>query len=228
MNYFYKLLILLLLSSQALAADRVQLSYDVMMSGNLIGNIDEHYTRSGDQYTISSVTTPLGLLAMFKPGKEYLDSRGLITKRGLKPLFFEDKRDGHQDKNAQAEFDWETQQLTLIHQGARNVLVLPEGTQDRLSAMYQFMFIDLHDTLDFFMTNGNKLDRYHYAVGTHEMLTTPAGSFDTIYLDNQAKPGENRTQIWLSVKYKLPCKMVITESNGNQFTQLLNTLNVLH
>jgi len=58
------------------------------------------------------------------------------------------------------------------------VVALPDGTQDRLSAMYQFMFLSLKSasTLDFAMTNGNKLDNYHYALTPDRRLKTPPGS----------------------------------------------------
>jgi hypothetical protein len=231
MKWLYKALMLFVFSSQAFASmpETVQAGYEVFMSGTKVGKIDETYSKNGDHYTLSSVTTPLGLLAMFKPEKIYITSRGLITKQGLKPLYFEDKREGNPGKSSQAEFNWTAQQLTLIHQTVRTPLALPEGTQDRLSAMYQFMFINLKDMdmLNFAMTNGNKLDTYHYAIGAREKLDTPAGQLDSIYLDSQAKPGESRTEIWLSTEYKLPCKMIITEANGNQYTQLLSTLKIL-
>lgn len=225
MKWFYTALLLLSFPALAATPDSVQISYAVSMSGMQAGKIDETYSRNGDHYTIASVTTPLGLLAMFKPGKVYLNSHGLLTGQGLKPLYFEDKREDNPEKNAQAEFNWDTGQLTLIHQSVRTALALPEGTQDRLSAMYQFMYLDLKnkDALNFAMTNGNKLDNYHYIIGKHEKLDTAAGQFDTIYLDSQAKAGESRTEIWLSTEYKLPCKMIITESNGNQYTQVLST-----
>ena len=223
--------VLLLLSSQVLAAapDNVQLDYIVSMNGMQAGKISESYNRNGNHYIITSVTTPQGLLAMFKPGKVYFNSRGQLTGRGLEPRYFEDKRDDNTEKNTTAEFNRETKLLTLSQLAARTVLELPAGTQDRLSAMYQFMYIDLKtgDTLNFFMTNGNKLDNYHYLIGRHEKLDTPAGQFDSIYLDSQGKAGESHTEIWVSTEYKLPCKLVITESNGNQYTQILSRLKTI-
>lgn len=231
MKWFYKALVLLVFCSQATAAtpDSVQAGYELFMSGTKVGKIEETYTKNGDHYTLTSVTTPLGLLAMFKPEKIFITSRGLITKQGLRPVHFEDKREGNPGKSSQAEFDWAAQQLTLIRQAVHTPIALPEGTQDRLSAMYQFMFINMKgiDRLEFAMTNGNKLDIYHYAIGVREKLDMPAGQFDCIYLDSQAKPGESRTEIWLSIEYKLPCKMIITEANGNQYTQVLSTLKIL-
>ncbi|HCI51752.1 MAG TPA: hypothetical protein DE312_00220 [Gallionella sp.] len=202
----------------------VQASYEVFSGGLKVGQMNEIYRRNGDHYTLTSTTTPVGLLAMFKPEKIFFTSSGLITKQGLRPLNFEDKREGNPARSSQAEFDWATQQLTLIRQSQRTPLALPEGTQDRLSAMYQFMFLKNDSTLDFSMTNGNKLDTYHYAAGAQQKVDTPAGQFDSLYLDSQPKEGESRTEIWLETKNHLPCKMVITDASGDQLIQILSAL----
>jgi hypothetical protein len=94
--------------------------------------------------------------------------------------------------------------------------------------MYQFMFrhLDNAASLDFMMTDGNKLDSYHYAIGSRQKLDTAAGSCDSLYVDSQAKPGESRTEIWLSTQNKLPCKMIITDARGEQILQLLSDLHI--
>ncbi|ADL56377.1 DUF3108 domain-containing protein [Gallionella capsiferriformans] len=204
----------------------VQASYEVFSGGMKIGQMNELYSRNGDRYTLTSTTTPVGLLAMFKPEKIYFTSSGQVTRQGLRPLSFEDKREGNPARSSQAEFDWNAQQLTLIHQNQRTPLALPEGTQDRLSAMYQFMFLKIESTLDFAMTNGNKLSNYHYVAGAQQKVDTPAGQFDSLYLDSQPKEGESRTEIWLETKNHLPCKMVITDASGDQLIQILSGLKV--
>ena len=214
-------------TSVAFAAlpDSVQASYDIFKSGIPIGRIEETYTRDQDRYTLSSITTPVGLLAIFKPEKIFIQSKGLINPQGLQPLLFEHKRERDDSKDNRAKFDWQDKRLTLLHHQQRDTVDLPDGTQDRLSAMYQFMFLNLqpNTSLDFPMTNGSKLDRYHYAVSGPIKLGTPAGELDTLYLDSQAKPGESRTEIWLSTQYhNLPCKMIITDSHGDQLIQVLN------
>jgi hypothetical protein len=220
--------LLFCLPAFAQVPEHVQVSYEIFSRGMKIGQLDETYNRIKDRYTLSSTTTPLGLLAAFKPEKLFLASSGRVDNLGLHPLHFESKREGKPDKDLKAEFDWSTSQLTLTHQDKHTKLPLPDGTQDRLSAMYQFMFVprDGLNTLDFAMTNGNKLDNYHYAIGAHEKLDTPAGQFDSIYLDSQDKPGENRTEIWLCAEPQLPCKMIITESNGDKYTQILSGIKI--
>lgn len=208
----------------------VQLTYDVYKGGMHIGVIEETYTRDNNRYTLSSTTRAIGFLAIFKPGKILINSTGLVDLNGLKPLHFSDQREGEERRNRHAEFDWDNRQLILFHQKQRTVVALPEGTQDRLSAMYQFMFLPLQPatSLDFQMTNGSKLDSYHYSISHKQKLKTAAGEFDTLYLDNQAKKGESRTEIWLATEHHyLPCKMTITDADGGQLTQVLSKLSIV-
>lgn len=202
-------------------------TYDVYKGSLRIGQIEESYTRDKEQYSLSSTTHAVGLLALFNPGKIIISSIGLVGAQGLQPHRFSDQREHHENKNRQALLDWDTKRITLIQQAQRTTIALPEGTQDRLSVMYQFMFLSLQPgtTLDFPMTDGGKLDIYHYVISRGAPLKTPVGEFDTLYLDSQAKKGENRTEIWLATQqYYLPCKMTITDSDGDQLTQVLSKL----
>ncbi|MEO8333061.1 MAG: DUF3108 domain-containing protein [Gallionella sp.] len=207
----------------------IRATYDVYKGPMKIGQIEESYVRDKDRYTLISTTRGVGLVALIQPGKIVISSSGRVGDRGLQPLRFSDKRENHEEKDRSAELDWEGKRLTLIQQAQRTIVALPEGTQDRLSAMYQFMFLSLQagTTLDFPMTNGGKLDNYHYVITRGELLKTSAGEFDTLYLDSQAKKGESRSQLWLATqKYNLPCKLIITEGNGDQITQILSKLDI--
>ncbi len=204
-------------------------SYDIYKGPMKIGRIEESFARDKDRYTLTSTSRAVGLLAIFNPGKIMLSSTGLVGARGLQPLRFSDLRENHEEKDRRAELDWNAKRITLIQQAQRTSVALPEGTQDRLSAMYQFIYLSPQagTSLDFPMTNGGKLDNYHYAITRGETLKTPAGEFSTLYLDSKAKKGESRTEIWLATQqYNLPCKMIITDADGGQLTQILNKLDV--
>jgi len=224
-------LCLLLPATFAFAAQpaSVLASYDVYKGRMKVGRIEESFVRNGDHYTLTSTTRAVGWLAIFNPGKIVISSNGLVKAHGLQPLLFSDLREHNEGKNRRAELDWNGMQLSLIQQSQRTVVALPERTQDRLSAMYQFMFLTLQagKSLDFPMTNGGKLDNYHYIITAGELLKTPAGEFSTLYLDSQAKQGESRSEIWLATQqYNLPCKMIVTEANGDQLTQILSKLDI--
>jgi len=205
----------------------IRATYDVYNGRLKIGRIEERFVRDKDRYTLTSTTRAVGWLAIFNPGRILVSSSGLVGPGGLQPLRFSDQREHNEHKNRGAELDWDTKRLTLVQQTQRTSVPLPEGTQDRLSAMYQFLFLSLKagSTLDFPMTNGSKLDDYHYAITQGGTLKTPAGDFNTLYLDSNAKKGESRTEIWLATQhFNLPCKMTITESDGDQLTQILSKL----
>lgn len=224
-------LLMLCIAGPAMAAQptSVLASYDVYKGPLIVARIEESFVRDKDHYTLTSTTRAVGWLAIFNPGKILISSNGLVGAHGLQPLHFSDQREQNEHKNRGAEFDWDAKRLTLIQQTQRTSVSLPQGTQDRLSAMYQFMFLSLKagTTLDFPMTNGGKLDTYHYVIARGEMLKTTAGEFNTLYLDSQAKKGENRTEIWLATQqFNLPCKMIVTESDGDQLSQILNKLEI--
>ena len=228
-------LLLLGTANLAVAADfaplpsRVQTSYLVYKGSMSIAQIDEIFSRDEQHYQLTSTVKPLGLLAFFRPGKVHIKSHGLITKQGLQPLHFEDFRDADTAKNVRADFDWTKHELTLTNATQKRTEALPVGTQDRLSAMYQFMFLHLsaNSHLDFAMTNGNKLDDYHYLVSMGSPLNTPAGKFSTLYLDSQAQAGESRTQLWLAKEhYFLPAKIIVTDGDGDQLKQILQSIRI--
>jgi hypothetical protein len=212
-------------SSFAATPNSIQASYEIYKGGMKVGRIDEAFTVGKDNhYTLVSTTRATGLLALFKPGKIILRSSGLIGNHGLKPLHFSDFREDDEDKNSNAEFDWNTRKLTLIQQKLRTVLPLPDDTQDRISAMYQFLFLSLSktDTLDFHMTNGSKLDIYNYRITHDQTVTVPLGTFKALYIASVPEKGSNRTEIWLAEKHaNFPCKIVITDPDGGSLSQVL-------
>lgn len=211
-------------SSFAASPSSVRASYEIYKGGLRIGQIEEAYSFSKGRYTLVSTTRATGLLAIFRPGKIVIRSSGLVDAHGLKPLNFSDLREGEESRNRSAEFDWENMRLTMIQQSQRTVVPLPEDTQDRLSAMYQFMFLSLAktDKLDFHMTNGGKLDIYNYRITHDQSVTTPLGTFKALYVANVPEAGSNRTEIWLAkVHDNFPYKMVITDPDGGSLTQVL-------
>jgi Protein of unknown function (DUF3108) len=217
-------------SSFAASPSSVLATYEIYKSGINVGQIEEVFARSKDRYTLISTTRAVGLLAVFRPGKIVISSNGLIDAHGLKPLNFSDIREGEGGKNRRAEFDWNTRQLTLIQQTQRTVLPLPDGTQDRLSAMYQFMFLSLDkaSSLSFNMTNGGKLDVYNYRVTPDQSVTVPLGTFKALYVASVPEAGSNRTEIWLAAEHaNFPYKLVITDPDGDKLLQVLTKFDLV-
>lgn len=221
---------LLCANVHAAPASRIQASYDVMGYGFKLISISETYTRTQDQYQIESVSKAVGLLARFKPEVIHTTSKGVITAQGLRPLSYISKRELDTQRNASATLNWDA--ATILHkdyQGERTA-TLPAGTQDRLSAMYQFQFLPLSSMseVSLTITNGRDLDHYSYHITPEQSVAVPMGTFKTRYLAIPKQEDGSTFEIWLATELgNFPCKIVITDADGNKATQVLTGLTVV-
>ena len=218
-------------AASAVTPTRIHAQYNVLKGNMKVGTINETYTRTQDSYIVESTWKAVGLLAMFKAETIQVTSTGNITAQGLQPVTYIHKRKLDSKRNARAEFDWNTLRITLTDRDGTRTLPLPAGTQDRLSAMYQFIFTKLNEatSLDFHMTNGNKVDIYNYQITPNESVTVPLGKFKATYLASPKRRNETRTEIWLATEhFNFPYKMILTESEGGSLTQVLTHFELKH
>ncbi len=209
---------------QAVSPARVQASYDVLKAGIKVATITETYTRTKDGYHIDSVTKAHGLLALVKAEAIHVTSQGVLTAQGLRPVTFIHEKKLDSKRNSRADLDWKENLITLTDRAGKRTLALPQGTQDRLSAMYQFMFTELKNatTFKFYMTNGSKVDDYSYRITANKSVTVPLGTFKALYVASPPEPGKNRTEIWLAAEHaNFPYKMDITDPDGGKLSQVL-------
>jgi hypothetical protein len=220
--------LLVALPAGAHAAPRsVSVSYNVTLNGARIAILNERFEATADTYHITSDTNAVGAFALLQKRSLNLVSDGRLIKSGLQPHRFEGKRGGDDSRQVAADFDWAGTQLTLTFDGKTETVALPAGTQDRLSIMYQFMFLRYGQIsqLDVAMTNGRKLDHYQYTITPGVGLDTPLGRMTTLHLVKQHKPGDTVTEIWLAPQHSfLPVKMLVVEHNGARYEQIVTKL----
>jgi hypothetical protein len=219
-----------LFAMHALAAPRaVKASYNASMNGLSIGTINEQFEADAGQYRIVSDTKPLGLAALIQRQPLRFASVGRVAREGLRPKQFEARRTPTDSPEVTAEFDWDQAQLVLKHEGKTESLSLPAATQDRLSVMYQFMFLPLEKTreLQVLMTNGRKLDTYRYRMTRDVEVETGIGRLKTLHLVKIREPGDPMNEVWLSpAHHYFPVKMAIVERDGVRFEQVIQSLEV--
>ena len=220
----------LLVTSSATAATppaAVKASYDVFKDGLHIATADESFEKTGEQYRIVSDSNPAGLLALFVRTKIKVQSSGTVTAAGLQPDKLDYGRLDDASKNVSAAFDWRARELHLTYDGRSETLPLAPGTQDRLSVMYQFMFLapDKLKVFEFPMTNGKKIENYRYELAGTETLDTALGKLKTLHLVKHREPGENGTEVWLAGELHLfPVKLLILENDGSKYEQIITRL----
>jgi hypothetical protein len=225
---------LLLLAGACAAADSTTplfaaASYDVYRNGWRVAIVSESFEAKDGTYRIVSESRAVGLLALLEKHTLRFASSGSVTPSGLRPQHFEGKRSDADSRQVRADFGWEAGQLTITHDGRSETLALPPGTQDRISSMYQFMFLprDKLQRLEFFMTNGRKLDHYLYTVLPGGELDTRLGRIDTLHLVKQHRADESGAEIWLAPQHRyLPVRLLIQEEDGTRYEQVITRLEI--
>ncbi|MSQ04492.1 MAG: DUF3108 domain-containing protein [Nitrosomonadaceae bacterium] len=183
-------------------------------------------------YTITSEMRASGLTALVIAGSVVRDSKGTITTQGLRPDSFSDKR---REKLNITIFDWKDKLLTIQRKGRKGIEhkdeqhILSAGAQDRLSALYYFLFSPLpKKAVDLYETDGRgpvKLIRY--TIGEKETLDTPMGKLETIVLTKQQTEDDKlNRKIWLATAhYMLPVRIISTEKSGLVLEQIVTKIN---
>ena len=226
-------LTLLFLSTAITAAEiphRIEANYDLQVKGVTLAKVQEVFVRDGNQYHIESVTKPVGLLALFKPETIVATSEGDIGEHGLLPLKYTHRRAQDSHKNSTAELDWTRHEL--IHRDNAGIRQLPlaEGTQDRLSMMYQFVVEPPRGKLEIKldMTNGSLIEKMHYQVKPEQTVTTSFGTMRSYNLVSLPMNVPKRSNVWLAIDHNfVPCKVVFTEDGSNSLTQVLTDLKIV-
>ncbi|MES1998097.1 MAG: DUF3108 domain-containing protein [Pseudomonadota bacterium] len=219
----YLLLLGALLTLPAVAAPTlVDLHYALSHNGLAVATMHDTFQRTGKQYRIVSTTAASGVIGMFYKGTLTSTSAGLIGPRGLRPLRFEQTRSDAQDKNIGARFDWKTSKLILLDKGRSETVALPPGTQDRLSVLYQFMFVKPGgQTLKFDVTTGHSLSPETYTLVNREKITTPVGDFNTLHYRNDAPAGEKQIEVWLATERDyLPVQVQVKDDGATALQTL--------
>ena len=221
------LLLALVAAANAAPPTSVRASYDVYKDGTQVAVVQETFEKKGTQYQIVSESNPAGLLALFVRTRIKALSTGVVTQTGLRPEQFDYGRLDDATKNVSATFDWKSEQLRLSFDGRNETVALPPDTQDRVSLMYQFMFLPAGklDSLEFHMTNGKKVEPYRYQLAGRETIDTPLGKLSTLHLVKQRDAGENAVDVWLASERNLiPVKLLIVENDGSKFEQVITQL----
>lgn len=200
--------------------------YRLTKMGQPFGVAHETFRRDGYRYRIESVTSAVGIFALFAKGKIRLLSNGEVTAEGLRPLHFEHHRGDDPAKRIVADFDWEKRNASFHYDGKSESAELPPGTQDRISLLYQFMFQPPHGAgVEFSMSNGRQIGRYFYKLVGEETIVTPAGRFETLHLSKRQGEQRDGTEVWLAKgKHYFPVRIVVEEKDGGALEQELTSL----
>ncbi|MCE9632757.1 MAG: DUF3108 domain-containing protein [Methylophilales bacterium] len=152
-------------------------------------------------------------------------SEGLITATGLQPSQFRQKIT---TKNPQiATFDWANKKVTLDSGKRTETVELPVATQDRLSFMYQFMFVPPLNEMQLSITDGKKLKTYNYEFEGEDSLSTKMGTLRTWHIAKSNRDSDAKTELWLAIDQRhLPVRIRVTEKDGSVTDLIVSNLKI--
>jgi len=211
--------------------ERAEISYILYKGsdGFAVGKAQHTWKRDGTHYTIDQIAEASGIVSLFYSGRHVQISQGEITPHGLRPASYWVQRGQKADKTDTAQFDWENMRLTLGTGGDTRTVLLPDGTQDLLSFLYQLAFSPPQpgENTQLPITTGRKLDNYGYQSLGEEMTETHLGTIKTQHIGQVRQPGEETTEIWLATEYHyLPVKIRFTDKQGGVMEQTATAIKV--
>ena len=219
---FRPLVVLLALAacSRALAAPphKVEIAYDLLRNGVPLGAVTSRLEWSGTSYSVTEQVRGRGAFA--RSGEASRSSKGNVTREGLRPLEFEDRRTGR--NSARAGFDWSAKTLTLKYKGEPSTQPLPAAAHDQLSYLYSFAFKQPgSQPFTVNVSDGRGISAHVYRAAGRERLKTAAGEFETLRIvRHKEAPGDRGAELWLAVdRYFLPVRIVLTEKQGVRLEQ---------
>ena len=197
--------------------------YKIHKSGILIGTVEERFTRNGDSYKIVSETHTAGVLKWLLNDQVTLSSEGRIGSNGLEPTRYELRRHNDPTRNISALFEYGRNQIVSSHHNKTESFVLPPGTQDRISAMYQFVFVaPLTPVVSIWMSQGKEAEQYHYRKQGEPVIKIGDIAYSTVHYARETKPGGSQAQLWLAKdRHYLPVRIVFEDSRGISLEQTL-------
>jgi hypothetical protein len=205
----------------------VEAEYRVTLAGMPVGRVVDSYGRRGDAYRIESTSRSEGALKAVFDETAVLRSEGRVGPGGLQPRHFEYRRATDPSRDVQAWFDWEKAEFRSEYRGEETTHALPPGTQDRISVLYQFMFMAPRGSeVRVPMSNGRKVELYAYRKVDEPRIATPAGEFETAHYERIRENGkESRTEVWLARdRFNLPVRVRFEDSKGFLLEQVLVSL----
>jgi hypothetical protein len=216
-------------AAAAAPPSQVTAEYAVINTGLTIGRVSETFTRTGDRYSAQSVTRSEGPLKAFLDDQITLESSGRLAAGGLQPLEFAQHRAKDSNRDLKTTFDWSKGIVSTVLHGETSEVPLPPETQDRLSAMYQFLHLTSYGpTLAMPMTAGRKVEQYNYRLVDEGKVSTTAGEFDALhYARVTEKPGDTKVDVWLAKdRHMFPVRVIFDDPKGFRLEQSLVSLDV--
>lgn len=205
----------------------VETEFEVKRTGLGSGKARYRFDLVGEnRYRLQSEIQAVGIASLAFSGKRLETSNGSVTEFGLQPDSYRYEISSKPEKFQGAEFDWAQHKLTLTTAKSSETLDLPDGTQDFLSFMYQFMFVPPLDRMQHTLTNGKTLHTIDYLFVSEDEVATKFGNLNTMHIAKSSGDADEKTELWLAVDYRfIPVKILKLAKDGSGYELIATHIN---
>jgi len=190
-----------------------------------VGILNIEYSIDNDIYTIIYEAKANGITSLVYSKSLVQKSEGIINEEGIQPNYYFYKY-GEKLKN-EAFFDWKNNKLRIIRQNKTKFFDLVEGTQDQLSFMFQFMFLNPLNKMQIPITNAKIFKTYNYQYIEEGKMKSKIGGINYIHVAKFNYQDPERIDLWLAKDYGfLPFKISITDEDLSTITQEIYKIQV--
>lgn len=179
----------------------------------------------GNHYQLKWLTEGRGFAALIFPDLLQV-SEGFLIKTGLQPVSYLYQFGNKTEKTRTANFDWLNNKVTMQTSKGTKTEDLPEGTQDLLSFMYQFMYVAPLQTMQIPIATGKRLRIYDYSFEGEENIYSSLGEIKTLRIMHSGIDSDEKTELWLAIDYQyVPVKIRKIEKNGDVVEMVATRIN---
>jgi hypothetical protein len=204
--------------------DRIEIRYAVQYGegGFTAGEARYLWESRNGRYTLVSTVEAKGLASLFISGRITQTSEGSVNDGGLQPeQYTENKGERRQEP---ARFIWPENRLVLS--GSRGSVPLQPQAQDLLSFPFHLAATARVGEAEFnqAVSNGRKLQFYHFRVIGEESLALANRTVDTLHLKGH-REGAGDLDVWLDHReHFLPVQVRTIDQRGKQVTLIADKL----
>jgi hypothetical protein len=179
----------------------------------------------GSHYQLKWLTEGRGFAALIFPDLLQV-SEGFLIKTGLQPTSYLYQFGNKTEKTRTANFDWLNKKVAMQTSKGTKTEDLPEGTQDLLSFMYQFMHVAPLQHMQIPIATGKNLRIYDYSFEGEENINSSLGEIKTLHIMHSGVDSDEKTELWLAIDYQyVPVKIRKIEKNGDVVEMVATRIN---
>jgi hypothetical protein len=183
----------------------LKVSYE-LTSAFADGRATYEWDRDGDDYVITGEAEAVGFFTLFLEGRVQQESRGKVTRTGLRPERFTESLP--KSKTEGLQFDWAGRKIVFDRNGEKTEAELKDDAVDWLSMIFQLAHRPPKGDFVLRVFTQRRLYEFRLKVLGEEEIEIPIGKLRALHLRHVDEEKNEYVDVWLGVEqHYMPVKL---------------------